>query len=315
VHGRPGKWLPVPVAAGVYDVAIEYRGPKLERRDVSTRVFLVPGSARRVVRERGRDAALSRRLASLGNAFPGYAGLWLHDLRTGRTAGWNSDASFPAASMVKLGVLVAALDRFGAEPRDRRIAKEMLDLVVWSSNDASNRLIVRLGGSERAGSAIVTATLHRLGATSSTFSGFYRLGTSVESLDAPRPPPLITYRRTTAHDIGRILFELHSAALGNGSSLRLTRLTRHEASVALGMLLRSDPRGPNVGLFRPALRGVPMAQKHGWTASVRHSGAIVYALDGPRIAVVLTYRPGLSGAAATALGGRIARLATGWRPR
>jgi hypothetical protein len=238
----------------------------------------------------------------------------VHDLATGRTAGWNSDASFPAASMVKLGVLVAALDRFGAEPSDRRIWREMFDLAAWSSNDASNRLIVRLGGSERAGSAIVTATLHRLGATSSTFTGFYRLGTSVQALDAPRPLPLVTYRRTTAHDVGRILFELHSAALGNGSSLRLTGLTRHEASVAVNMLLRSDPRGANAGLFRPALRGVPMAQKHGWTKSVRHSGAIVYLTDAPRIVVVLTYRPGLSERAATGLGARVAGLVRSWRP-
>jgi hypothetical protein len=167
---------------------------------------------------------------------------------------------------------------------------------------------VRLGGSEAGGAAIVQQTLRRLGATSSTFTGNYRLGTSV-SADMPRPLPILTYRRTTARDVGRILLELHAAALGRGVSLRRTGLTRHEARVAVGLLLSSDPRGDNLGLLRPAFgRAVPMAQKQGWTTYLRHTAAIVYGRRGPVIVVVLTYRPGLALAEARALGSRVARL-------
>ena len=88
-----------------------------------------------------------------------------------------------------------------------------------------------------------------MGATASTFTGNYEIGTVLAS-DAPRPVPFLTYRRTTAHDLGRILFELHAAAAGNRLSLRRTGLTRHEARVALGLLLSTDPRGDNAGLFR-----------------------------------------------------------------
>ena len=207
-------------------------------------------------------------------------------------------------------MLVAALDRWGAEPADPRIRKEMLDLAVWSSNLASNKLVVRLGGSERAGSALVTRTLWRLGATSSTFSGFYRLGTgAAPRADTPQPLPFVTYRRTTARDTGRILLVLHAAALGHGDALRRTRLTRHEARVALGLLLSSDPAGDNVGLLRrPIGAGIPMAQKHGWTTSIRHTAAIVYGARGPRIVVVLTYRPDLDPRAAHALARRLVAL-------
>jgi hypothetical protein len=236
----------------------------------------------------------------------------VHDVRTGRTAGWNSDAPFPAASLVKLGVLVAAIDRFGPDPANRRVAKEIRDVATWSSNLASNRLTVRLGGSERAGAAIVQRRLHRMGATSSTFTGHYRLGTAaVRPLgDAPRPLPLLTHRRTTAHDVGRIMLELHAAALGNRLSGRRTGLSRHEASVALGLLLSSSVGGQNLGLFRPALGpSVAMAQKHGWTTSVRHSAAVVYAAGGPKIVVLLTYRRAIQDSPAILLGLRLVRAA------
>ena len=39
-----------------------------------------------------------------------------------------------------------------------------------------------------------------------------------------------------------------------------------------------------------------MAQKNGWITDVRDTAAIVYGPHGPRIVVVLTYRPGLDAA-------------------
>jgi hypothetical protein len=296
---------------GRYDIRLRFlRGGRLLRRDEARAVWLLPRSGRTAHRERGRNPALAARLGSLGRAFPGYAGLWMHELATGRTAGWNSDASFPAASTVKLGVLVAALARFGPRPEQSAAWPDIRDLAVWSSNLASNRLLVRLGGSEAGGTRIVQDTLHRLGATSSTFTGNYQLGTGLAA-DTPRPLPLLTYRRTTAHDLGRILFELHAAALGNHLSLRRAGLTRHEARVALGLLLSSDQRGDNRGLLRPTLGpAVPMAQKHGWTTSLRHTAAMVYGARGPVIVIVLTYRPEIVPADSLALGRQVALLAS-----
>jgi hypothetical protein len=308
VAGRRARFR-VSLPPGRYDVRVRFEqdGRPL-RRDESRAVWLLPDSAHTARRVRSRDERLSAQLGRLGRSFPGYAGFWVHDLTTGRTAGWNADASFPAASTVKLGVLVAALDRFGPRPERSAAWPDIRDLAIWSSNLASNRLLVRLGGSEAGGVAIVNQTLRRLGATSSTFTGNYRLGTSVAS-DTPRPLPILTYRRTTARDLGRILLELHAAALGNGLALRRTGLTLHEARVALGLLLSSDPRGDNRGLLRPSSgRAVPMAQKHGWTTYLRHTAAIVYGPHGPVIVVVLTYRPELALSAALALGAGVVRL-------
>jgi Beta-lactamase enzyme family len=294
---------------GRYDLRIRFtRHGRFLRRDESRAVWLLPRSGRHAVRERSRDAGLSRRLEVLGRSYPGYAAFWVHDLASGRTAGWNSDASFPAASTVKLGVLVAALGRFGPRPERSSAWREIRDLAVWSSSLASNNLLVRLGGSERAGARIAEQTMRRMGAVSSTFTGNYRLGTSVAA-DTPRPLPFLTYRRTTAHDLGRMLFELHAAALGNGLSLHRTGLTRHQARVALGLLLSSAPTGLNLGLLRPALGDrIPMAQKQGWTTSIRHTAAIVYGAGGPKVVVLLTYRSKIDAEASLRLGRRLAAL-------
>jgi hypothetical protein len=287
--------------AGRYDLRVRWeRRGRLVGRDEARAAWLLPRSANRVRRERGTDRALAARLARLGRSYPGWAALWVHDLSTGRTAGWNSDASFPAASLVKLGLLALALDRYGPRPERSSAWPLIRDLATWSSNDASNRLLVLLGGSEAGGARLVQERLHRMGARASTFTGNYVLGTAY---DAPRPLPILTFRRTTAHDVGRMLLELHAAALGNRLSLRRAGLTRHEARVGLGLLLSSDPHGGNRGLLRPWFAGAtPMARKEGWTTQLRHSAAVVYRPSGPVIVVVLTYRPDLRHADSLALG-------------
>jgi hypothetical protein len=304
---------------GAYDLRVRFvRDGRLVRRDESRDVWLLRPSAQIARRQRGSDRALAASVAAAASRYPGYAAVWIHDLATGRTAGWNSDAPFPAASTVKLGVLVAALRRYGPRPERSSAWPLIRDVAVWSSNDASNKLLVLLGGSEAGGSRVVEETMHRMGATSSTFTGNYRLGTlrGLRPLgDAPRPLPFLTFRRTTAHDLGRILHELHAAALGNGLALRRTGLSVHEARVGLGLLLSSTSSGQNLGLFRPSLgERFPLAQKQGWTTKIRHTAAITYGPSGPRIVVVLTYAPNLDPTAAAALGRNVVALVKGrWK--
>jgi beta-lactamase class A len=286
----------VPAAAGRHDLTVRFEPGG---RAVAQRAWLLPHSAQTAVRPRSRDSALGRRLAALGRGYPGYAAFWVHDPRTGKTAGWNSDAPFPAASMVKLAVMIVALDRYGPRPERSAAWREIRDLAVWSSNLATNRLLARLGV------AACERVLRRIGARSSTVFGPYRLGTSVAA-DTPRPLPYLTYRRTTAHDMGKVLFELHAAALGNRLAMRRTGLSRHEARVGLALLLSSSRQGDNAGILQPRM---PAAQKHGWTTKVRHTGAVVYAPDGPRIVVLLTFRPDeVSLRASQELGARVLRL-------
>jgi beta-lactamase class A len=253
--------------------------------------FAVPSVARA---ERARDEALSTRLAALGASYRAWSAFWVHDLATGAWAGWNSDARFPAASTVKLGVLAEALRR-GERPGSR-LWYDLRQLAGWSSNLAANRITRRVGG-ERA----VEAALRRLGARASTYPGPYRAGTAVAS-DAPKPPPHRHWRVTTAHDLGRMLYALHAAAAGNRHVQRTTGLTRAQASRAVALLVHST----SGGMVQPFARA-PTAHKEGWISDTRATAAIVYGRT-PRIVVVLAYRPGITEAEARSLGRRVAAL-------
>ena len=271
-------------------------------------VWLLPRSANVKPATEREDRALSRRLATLAGGFSGYAGISVNELATGRTGVWNGDARFPAASLVKLGVLVAALDRFGPRPERSSAAYDMKTMAGWSSNLGANRLLELLGsGDLDRGRRIVEARLRRMGATRSTYPGDYRVGTSSGTgVAAPHEPPLVSQRTTTARDMTRVLATLQAASTGDARARRAAGLSAHEAKVALAYLLDSEPLGDNLGLFRPSLpQGTPAAQKHGWISDARHSAAIVYGENGPVVVVVLTYRDGLSLARARELGARV----------
>jgi beta-lactamase class A len=240
---------------------------------------------------------LERRLAALGDWYGGWAAFWVHDLTTGRTAGWNSDARFPAASTVKLGVLAAALRAVSVAPERSRFWYDLRQLAGWSSNLAANRLLEQLGTSR------VSSALGGLGLIQSTYPGPYRVGTA--RLDAPNPPPLSTWRYTTARDLGRALYALQAAASGNRYQQRQTGLSRARARLALELLLAGWAGGDNAGLVRPFVDGAPVAQKNGWISDARLTASIVYARSGPKIVVVLAYRPNLPYREAQSLGKRV----------
>jgi beta-lactamase class A len=249
------------------------------------------------------DERLAARFAALGRAFPGYAAIWEHDLRTGRVAGWNTDARFPAASTVKLGMLLAALGRL-RHPERSPLDYDLRAMTSWSSNLAANRLL------ERFGAGAAQSALRHAGAWRSTYPQGYRVGTARD--DVVRQPPLVSGRVTTARDLGRLLYVLHAGALGNRAALRATGLDAARSRYAIRLLLASELRGANVGLVRPFVpAATPVAQKNGWIHDARHTAAIVYAPRGPRIVVVLTYAPNLSLATARGLARDVLRATGG----
>jgi hypothetical protein len=292
------RWAALAVAAALaVSAATAAARPK---RPLTVRLWLPPhGATARA--ERAEDRELARELARVGRSYRGWAALWVHDLRTGATAGWNSDARFPAASMVKLGVLAAVLRRYGPYPERSAAWRDLRIMARTSDNAAANRLVARLGGL-----APVQEALLRLGMTSSTYPGPYREETGLG--DAPNPPPIRHWRVTTAHDLSRALYTFQAAALGNRWVQHRSGLTRHEAEVGLALLLSTVPRGANVGLLRPSLRGVRLAQKNGWIDDMLGTAAIAYFGRGPKIVVVLAYRPDISFSEAVGLGRRVTTI-------
>ena len=165
-----------------------------------------------------------------------------------------------------------------------------------SARSASGRRTSpRTGSPASLGYAAIGDGLRRLGMTSSTYPGPYRATT------AWRPPGAHT-RVTTARDLGRALYRLHTGAHGNTSALQLLGFSRRQAIVALRVLASAQPVGDNAGLLRPWLAGATVAEKNGWLSDTRTTATIVY--DGGRatIVVVELYRPGVTYARGEAAG-------------
>jgi hypothetical protein len=266
-------------------------------RSISESVWLLPQNASSPIPAVRPDAQLDTALSRAATSFSGISAVYTLDLTTGASGSWNADARFPAASTVKLGVLAAALRHFGPRPELRSSFYDLRALAAWSSNLAANRLLAKIGGS-----GLAENELHRLGAGSSTYTGNYIVGTRL----AGRSPPLVSRRVTTARDLGTALMTLERAAVGDARARARSGLSVHEARVALGLLLSSQPVGDNVGMIRQALGpAIPIAQKQGWLPDARLTAAIVYSARGPRVVVICAYEYGLTLASATRLGRRV----------
>ena len=248
-------------------------------------------NAAAAVGPRRPDATLGRRLAAVAATANGAVGIWIHDLTTGRYAGYDPETRFAAASTVKLGALVAGL-RASPRVERSRFWYDVRQIGFWSSNLGANRLLAKLGD------GAVADGLRRLGMTSSTYPGPYRATT------AYRPPGPHT-RVTTAHDLGRALHRLHAGASGDARALGLLGLTRQQAVAAVRVLASAQPVGDNAGLLRPWLRGATVAEKNGWLSDTRATAAIVYRGGRATIVVVELYRPGVTYAEAKRLGRRV----------
>lgn len=301
VSARAGK-------AVVEALFIDSRGKQLGAT-ASRNTWLLPPSASQRRAQTRVDRGLSTRLAAAGLAFDGYGAIHTERLAGGIVAGWNDDALFPAASTVKLAVMLEAARRYGLASTSP-VRYDVERAASWSSNLAANRLLEMIGrGRVGGGVGATESRLRALGATSSTYPGEYRVGTS--RFGAPRQPPLNTERVTTARDLATVLRRIHLAALGDAGAGRATGMSSSTARTLLRMLLESEAVGDNVGLIHPFLpAGIPAAQKHGWLSDARATAAIVYGPEGPVILVVMGYRgAGLSLVQAQALGAKASRLA------
>lgn len=299
------------VPIGRHDISIVFRDENdtTVGSATSAGTWALPESGRAAAGGTTRDANLAQRLEQPGASFPGYSGIWVQDLVSGKVAGRNADARFPAASTVKLALLIGVLAQQGPTPESSRLAYDLRAMAGWSSNLATNRILARAGGS-----SVAQRVMERIGATGSTFTGGYIVGTELQpGLPAggrTAEPPATSSRVTTARDMGRLLFALHAAATGRADALATTGLTLHQARVGLAMLLESEQKADNRSLVAGGVpAGTPIAQKNGWLRRARHGASIIYGPDGPHIVVVLTYAGGgVTWEQAAGLGSTVARI-------
>ena len=187
------------------------RAEALDRDDGFRSAGAARTAARRLRRHGPRrpDPTLARRLAAAAARVNGAAGIWVHDLSTGRYAGYEADTRFAAASTVKLGALAAALRR-SPSPSGAVVVRRAPDrLLVVEPRREPDLGRSRLRRDQRR-AAPARHDLEHLS----------------RARIARRPPgarPARTTRVTTARDLGRALYRLHAGAHGDARVLQPAR--------------------------------------------------------------------------------------------
>jgi hypothetical protein len=257
-------------------------------------VFGLPAAAAKVAPPRTVDAQLQRRVLSLPLLTGVTSAAWIRNLADGATAGYNAGARFPAASTLKLAILLGVFAHDDADPLRSPSWSLERSLVLNSSNRAANELLLRAGGP-----TAVDTVAKALGATSSlTCCGYLleqgeRATEPARMLRAPLPPTSVAdqptfpcCKYTTAHDLGTLLVSLALAATGHGPALR-QGISAREARVALWLLLHAG----YPGLVRPS-SPFPVGHKAGWLPDIQHDAALVFTPHGTLVAVFMHYSPG-----------------------
>jgi Beta-lactamase enzyme family len=257
-------------------------------------VFGLPAAAAKVAPPRTINAQLQRRVRALPARTGVASAAWIRNLADGATAGYNAGARFPAASTLKLAILLGVLARDRADPLRSPSWSLERSLVLESSNRAANELLPRAGGA-----AAVDALMTSLGATASLTCCPYLLEPGERATEPgrmrrlPLPPTSVAEqptfpccKYTTAHDLGTLLVSLTLAASGHGPALR-QGISAREARVALWLLLHAS----YAGLVRP-FSPFPVGHKAGWLPNMQHDAALVFTPHGTLVAVFMTYSPG-----------------------
>jgi beta-lactamase class A len=308
VRLRPGKRRfslgPLGLPGGDHTIGIMARhGGRLLASTTIADVTGLPRLAFEVTRARITDALAQRSLAAIRHGGGATTAIWARDLRSGRAASWNAGATFPAASTLKLAILMTSLSRSTGDPTRSGLWPSYLSMILDSSNAAANSVLASFGGSTSGGSALVESFAARLGARSTVEYGGYETTTPFRAPVAPPdfaafvrartdiPPvrtdqqPSYTYgKHTSAHDLGVLASALVAAASGRGLAAA-NGISEREARVALWLLIHA--RYP--GLVRPA-SAATVGHKAGWLGDVEHDAAIVFSRQGTIVVTVMTYR-------------------------
>jgi hypothetical protein len=277
-------------------------------------VYGLPQAGFPVPIESIEDPVLARRIKELVRGYPGPAGVFVQDLRSGRGAAWNARARFQAASTLKLGIALEVLRVLhGKPPPGTELANLFRRMLVYSDNQAANDLEIWLGGSTIGGAARVNATLQTLGLSDTHMYGGYIIGTAAQRpipLRVESQPPYFTFGKfTTAWDLARLHRLFHRAAVGTGSLMRLPgQFTPSDARYVLYTLAHVRDPG-KLDRYIGSEQGVSVLHKAGWITHARHDSGLVFWKQGAFVVTVMTWNWGEAGASSDVLAGRIARAA------
>lgn len=244
---------------------------------------------------------LSEALRKEAEGAPGVVGAYVRDLRTGQEVGWNADVVFSGASVVKIAIMVLTYAAVDGPPASR-VAWDLGEMMIYSDNDAANRLLALAGeGDPVRGSYEMTALLRTLGLEHSFLCSPYgdpgsgwcsnqplsEQQAASDPLRADPDPDL----QTTPREMGLLLEAIYRCAQGTGPLLeRLPqKVEPGECRDMLALMRENADRDRLVAGLPP---DVEVAHKSGWIPDMKADAGIVYGPSGAYVASIFVWKGG-----------------------
>ncbi len=272
----------VPLPGGLHPVRVRAVGPGGARWSRTVRARVLPPSATRAGRVPGFvDRRLQADVRAASERLPAVTGVYVQHLVTGCGAAVNADAQFPAASTLKVAILVDAVRRGGAGA-----LRATLDSMIIDSSDRAANAVLGSTGAAR-----VTQTLHDLELRRSLVRRPYIIEDARQRLPVrtEAQPALATNFITTPYELARLMVAIHRGAIGRGGVGRLG-IGRRAAQRELLVRLLDVRDGSKLAAGLPS--SVPLAHKSGFTDQVKHDGGMIYLRRGPVVAVAMSWSAG-----------------------
>jgi len=274
-------------------------------------VLGLPRAGAPVRRTARLDVTLQTQVRGLAARFAGTTGIYVASLTSGAGAAWNARAQLPAASTLKLGIAVVALERAGGVPRPGSYLDGVLRrALVVSDNEAANLLEVWVAGSTSSGGGEVTRLMASLGlGDTDMYGGYLREPSGGIPLRVDDQPYWGRGKRTSARDLAGLLRGVWLASGGLGPLRRVAPgFTPDDARYLLYLLAHVRDAG-KIDREVGELPGVQVLHKAGWVNAARHDNGLVFWHGGVFVVTVMTYRSSGAGPSSDVLAGRVARVA------
>lgn len=244
---------------------------------------------------------LEEALAREAQGFAGVVGVYVRNLRTGEEAGLNADVAFSGASVVKIAIMVLTYRDLADIPSS--VARDLWDMMVYSDNDAANRLLALAGrGDGIRGAHEMTALMRDLGLEQSILCSPYGdpgrgwcPDVPVTVFRATGVPAAVTEAdpdlRTTPREMGLLLGAIHECANGRGPLVQ--RFAQQiEPRECQEMVALMGQNADKERLVAGLPQGVEAAHKSGWIPDMKADAGIVFAPSGPYVVSIFVWKGG-----------------------
>ncbi len=237
--------------------------------------------------------------------FPGFAAVYVHDLRTDEEATVDADVSFSGMSTLKIGIATALMHllKNGIEADNPKVDQvgQWLDLALGESNNqAANLVLTYLGGGDIfAGTRRFTEFMRSLGFKNTYMQSGYEAKTQLPEIPTPgnqrtdwNTDPDTNLQSSPA-DMGRILSAVYECTQGKGLLMERypNDFTPDECRTILFYMTHDEFQELIwAGLPRPWDAWI--VHKHGFAFESHSDVALVWGPTGPYVLSIFLYRKG-----------------------